>query len=136
MALMPKRTKFRRHMRGTVKGSSSRGSFVSFGKYGLKALEKCYLSVAQIESARKSITNHTKRGGKLWIRAFADKPMTKKPNETRMGGGKGLVSHYASVVRPGKILFELDGVTKQIAREAFAKAASKLPIKAKFVSEE
>ncbi len=134
--LMPKRTKFRRHMRGTVKGNSVRGSFLSFGKYGLKALGTRYLSVAQIEAARKSITHHTKRGGKLWIRVFADKPMTKKPNETRMGGGKGLVSHYASVVRPGKILFELDGVTKQIAQEAFIKAASKLPIKAKIVVEE
>lgn len=136
MALMPKKAKFRRHMRGTVKGNSERGSSVSFGKYALKALGTCYLSVAQIEAARKSITHHTKRGGKLWIRAFADKPMTKKPNETRMGGGKGLVSHYAAIVKPGKILFELDGISKQIAKEAFAKAASKLPIKVKFIVEE
>jgi len=134
---MPKKTKFRRHMKGaTVTGKALRGFSLSFGKYGLKSLGAGVLSVAQIEAARKSITHHTKRGGKLWIRAFADKPITKKPNETRMGGGKGLVSHYASVIRRGKIIFELDGVTKEVAEEAFYKAASKLPVKTKFVFEE
>ncbi|MBU1016551.1 MAG: 50S ribosomal protein L16 [Patescibacteria group bacterium] len=134
--LMPKKTKFRRHMVGAfIKGPAVRGSTVSFGKFALKAESSGILSVAQIEAARKAIAHHTKRSGKLWIRAFADKPITKKPNETRMGGGKGIVSHYGCVVRKGKIIFELAGVSEVLAREAFARASSKLAVKTRFILE-
>lgn len=132
---MPKKTKFRRHMVGVIRGPSSRGSTMAFGDFALKIENTVILSVAQIEAARKSITHHTKRGGKLWIRAFADKPITKKPNETRMGGGKGIVSHYGCVAKKGKIVFELAGVSEAVARQAFAKASSKLPVKTRFVKE-
>ena len=131
---MPKRTKFRRRMVGAaIKGLAVRGSAVVFGEFALKAQSSGILSVAQIEAARKAITHHTKRSGKLWIRVFADKPITKKPNETRMGGGKGVVSHYGAVTKKGKVIFELDGVSEILAKEAFARAASKLSVKTRFV---
>ena len=134
--LMPKRTKHRKMMRGRNRGVSLRGATVSFGEFGLKALERCYLTSRQIEAARKTISGATKRGGKLWIRAFPDKPITKKPIETRMGKGKGGVEYYAAVVKPGKILFEISGVDETLAKEAFKLAAAKLPIKTKVVSVE
>lgn len=134
--LMPKRTKFRKMMRGRNRGVSQRGATVSFGEYGLKALDRCYLTSRQIEAARKTITGATKRGGKLWIRVFPSKPITRKPLETRMGKGKGGVEYYAAVVKPGKILFEISGVEEKLATEAFKLAAAKLPIKTKIVSSE
>lgn len=133
---MPKRTKYRKMMRSRNRGDSTRGFTISFGEYGLKAMERCYLTARQIEAARKTITGATKRGGKLWIRAFPSKPITKKPIETRMGKGKGGVEYYAAVVKPGKILFEISGVEESLAKEAFKLAAAKLPIKTKVVSVE
>lgn len=131
--LIPKRTKYRKHMRGKNRGISSRGSDVSFGEFGLKAIERGQLDSKQIESARKTIAGVTKRGGKIWIRVFPDKAITKKPLEVRMGKGKGEVDHYAVNIKPGKILFELSGVDINLAKDAFIKAAIKLPIKTKFV---
>lgn len=133
--LMPKKVKFRRMMRGTNKGIATRGSTISFGDYALKAADRGLLTSRQIEAARKAISHKTKRGGKLWIRVFPDKPVSKKPNETRMGSGKSPVSHYAAVIKPGKIIFEIAGVTEEVARAAFRRAADKLPIKTKFISE-
>lgn len=121
-------------MRGRNRGESMRGATISFGEYGLKALDRCYLTARQIEAARKTITGATKRGGKLWIRVFPSKPITRKPLETRMGKGKGGVEYYAAVVKPGKILFEISGVDAKLADEAFKLAAAKLPIKTKIVS--
>ena len=132
--LMPKRIKFRRQHRGRMKGHATRGSSVSFGEYGLKALEPCWVTNRQIEAARVAITRHVKRMGKLWIRIFPDKPITKKPAETRMGKGKGPPEGWVAVVRPGKIMFELEGVSLELAREAMKLAAAKLPLKTKFVS--
>ena len=132
--LMPKRTKYRKMMRGRNRGESMRGATISFGEFGLKALDRCYLTARQIEAARKTITGATKRGGKLWIRVFPSKPITRKPLETRMGKGKGGVEYYAAVVKPGKILFEISGVDAKLAAEAFRLAAAKLPIKTKVVS--
>lgn len=134
--LMPKRTKYRKTMRGRNRGVSMRGATISFGEYALKAMDRCYLSSRQIEAARKTITGATKRGGKVWIRIFPDKPITKKALETRMGKGKGAVDHYAAVIKPGKILFEISGIDETLAREAFKLAAAKLPIKTKFISAE
>ena len=121
-------------MRGRNRGESMRGATISFGEFGLKALDRCYLTARQIEAARKTITGATKRGGKLWIRVFPSKPITRKPLETRMGKGKGGVEYYAAVVKPGKILFEISGVDAKLAGEAFKLAAAKLPIKTKVVS--
>ena len=121
-------------MRGRNRGESMRGATISFGEFGLKALDRCYLTARQIEAARKTITGATKRGGKLWIRVFPSKPITRKPLETRMGKGKGGVEYYAAVVKPGKILFEISGVDAKLAAEAFRLAAAKLPIKTKVVS--
>jgi len=132
--LLPKKAKYRRTFRGKMKGISHRGSVIAFGEYGLKSLGRAWVSSRQIEAARKAITHHTKRGGKLWIRVFPDKPVTKKPNEVRMGGGKGGVDHYVAVVKPGRILFEISSVPEELAKEAMARAARKLPIKTKFVS--
>jgi len=131
--LLPKKVKFRKVQRGNNKGLAVRGSTISFGEYALKSVDRCLLTSRQIESARKAITHETKRGGKLWIRVFPDKPVAKKPIETRMGSGKSATDHYAAVIKPGKILFEMAGVTEDIARLALGKAADKLPMKTKFL---
>lgn len=132
--LMPKRTKHRKAHRGRMKGKATRGAQVSFGEFGLQALEPCWLTSRQIEAARRAIVRYVKRGGKLWIRVFPDKPVTAKPAETRMGGGKGNVDHWVAVVKPGRILFEISGVKEEAAREAMRLASHKLPIKTQFVS--
>jgi large subunit ribosomal protein L16 len=131
--LMPKKVKYRKQQRGRMKGFASRGSKVSFGEFGLRAQQPGWITSRQIEAARIAITRKVRRGGKLWIRLFPDKPVTKKPAETRMGKGKGNLEYYVAVVRPGKILFELSGVPKETAQEAFAMASHKLPVKTKFV---
>jgi large subunit ribosomal protein L16 len=134
--LMPKRMKYRRAHRGTMKGQANRGATVAFGDFGLQALEPCWLESRQIEAARRAITHHLKRGGKVWIRVFPDKVVTAKPAETRMGSGKGAPDHYVCVVRPGKILFEVAGVPEALAKEALQLAAHKLPIRTQFVTKE
>jgi large subunit ribosomal protein L16 len=132
--LLPKKTKFRRQFSvRTVKGKAWAGSELSFGDYGLQALTKGLLSSRQIEAARKAIMHHTKRGGKLWVRVFPDKPVSKKPSETRMGGGKSPVDHYAAVIRPGRMIFELSGLAKGQAKEALRRAAQKIPLKTRIV---
>jgi len=131
--LLPKKAKYRKQFRGKMKGIARRGSSLSFGQFGLKALEPCWITSRQIEAARKSIVHQTKRGGKLWIRIFPDKPVTKKPAEVRMGSGKGAVDHYAAVVRPGRIIFELAGVEETVAVEALERAAQKFSIKTKVI---
>jgi len=128
--------KFRKAFRGRLKGKAYRGAEIAFGDYGLQALEPAWITSRQIEAARRAIVRHVKRGGKLWIRIFPDKPVTKKPAETRMGSGKGSVDHYVAVVKPGRILFEISGVSEEVAREAFRLASHKLPIKTQFVSKE
>jgi large subunit ribosomal protein L16 len=132
--LMPKRVKYRKQMRGRMKGKASRGVEVSFGEYGLQALEPCWITSRQIEAARRAMVRHVKRRGKLWIRIFPDKPVTSKPAETRMGKGKGAVDHWVAVVKPGRILFEIAGVDEDLAREAMHLAAYKLPIKTQFIA--
>jgi len=132
--LMPKRVKYRKQQRGRRKGKAYRGSEISFGEFGIKALEPAWLTNKQIEAARVAVTRHIKRGGKVWIRIFPDKPVTVKPAETRMGKGKGAPDHWVAVVKPGRILLELEGVTLRLAREALDLASAKLPIKTKFVS--
>lgn len=131
--LMPKRFKYRKAHRGRMKGKATRGNEVDFGEIGLQALEPCWMTSRQIEAARRAIMHHIKRTGKLWIRVFPDKPVTKKAAETRMGGGKGNVDHYVAVVRPGLVLFELGGVQEDVAREAMRLAAHKLPIKTQII---
>ena len=133
--LLPKKAKYRKRFKGRIKGAAQRGNRLDFGEYGLKALEPCWLSSRQIEAARKAITHHTKRGGKLWIRIFPDKPVTKKPAEVRMGGGKGPVDHYVAVVKPGRVIFELAGVEEKLAVGALERAAQKLPIKTKVIKQ-
>ena len=132
--LMPKRVKYRKMHRGRMRGRASRGAEVAFGEFGLQALEPCWMTSRQIEAARRAIVRHVRRGGKLWIRVFPDKPVTQKAAETRMGGGKGAVDHYAAVVKPGRILFELAGVQEDVAREAMRLASHKLPIKTQLVT--
>jgi large subunit ribosomal protein L16 len=134
--LMPKRVKHRKQQRGRMKGKATRGSTIVFGEYGLKALEPKWLTNRQIEAARVAITRHIKRVGKLWIRIFPDKPVTVKPAETRMGKGKGAPEYWVAVIKPGRILFELEGVPQDIAKHAMALASSKLPLKTKFVQRE
>ena len=135
--LQPKRVKYRRAFRGSRAGIATRGSSIKYGNFALKSLESGWLSARQIESARRAMTHYTKRGGRLWIRVFPDKPVTKKPPETRMGSGKGMVDHYVAVIKPGTILFEMGGVDQVIAAEAMRRAAAKLPVQVKFlVSEE
>ncbi len=134
--LMPKKVKFRRTMRGTNKGLATRGASIAFGEYGLKAEARGLLTSRQIESARKAISHKTKRGGRVWIRIFPDKPIVKKPNETRMGSGKSPVSHYAAIIKPGRVLFEIAGVPEEVARAALKRAADKLPIKTRFITSE
>jgi large subunit ribosomal protein L16 len=132
--LMPKRVKYRKQQRGRRRGKAYRGSDMNFGEFGIKALEPAWLTNKQIEAARVALTRHIKRGGKVWIRIFPDKPVTVKPAETRMGKGKGAPDHWVAVVKPGRILFELEGVTAQLAREALSLASAKLPIKTRFVT--
>lgn len=134
--LLPKRVKYRRVHRGRMKGKATRGNTISYGEYGLVALEPAWIKSNQIEAARVALTRYTKRGGKVWIKIFPDKPVTEKPAETRMGSGKGSPEYWVSVVKPGRVLFELSGVSEEIAREALRLAAHKLPIKCKFVKKE
>lgn len=134
--LMPKRVKYRKKQRGKMKGNAQSGNYVAFGKYGLKALESGWITSRQIEASRIAITRHVKRGGKVWIRIFPDKPVTKKPAETRMGKGKGTPEYWVAVVRPGRVMFELEGVPEDLAKEAMRLASHKLPIKTKFVMSE
>lgn len=133
MLLAPSRTKYRRQHRGRMKGEAHRGSTLAFGQYGLQALEPCWMEARQIESARIALTRFMKRGGKVWIRIFPDKPITAKPAETRMGSGKGAVDHWVAVVKPGRIIFEIGGVSEEIAKEAIRLASHKLPVKTRFV---
>ncbi len=132
--LQPKRTKFRKMHKGRNRGLALRGSSVSFGEFGLKATERGELTARQIESARRAIARYVKRGGKLWIRVFPDKPITQKPLEVRMGSGKGNVEYWVALIQPGKMLYEIEGVPEEIAREAFRLAASKLPIQTTFIN--
>lgn len=132
--LMPKRVKFRRAQRGRMKGAATRGASVAFGDYGLKALEPGWISARQIEAARVALTRLMKREGKVWIRIFPDKPVSKKPAETRMGSGKGAPEFWVAVIKPGRIMFEVGGINREMAKEALILAAHKLPIKTKFVS--
>ena len=134
--LMPKRTKFRRVQRGRMKGKATRGNFVSNGSYGLQALEPGWITSNQIEAARIAMTRYIKRGGQVWIKIFPDKPVTEKPAETRMGSGKGSPEYWVAVVKPGRVMFEMDGVPEEIAREAIRLAAHKLPIKCKCVKKD
>ena len=134
--LMPKKVKFRKMQKGRMRGKAWRGSSLSFGDFGLKATECGYVTDRQIEAARIAMTRHIKRGGKVWIRLFPDKPITRKPAETRMGSGKGAPDHWVCVVRPGRILFELEGVSKEIANEALMLGARKLSIMSRFVMRE
>jgi large subunit ribosomal protein L16 len=131
--LQPKRVKHRKQHKGRIRGNAERGSTIAFGSFGLKALEPIWITNRQIEAARQALTRHMKREGNVWIRIFPDKPITAKPAEVRMGKGKGSLEYWAAVVKPGRILFEADGVPEQVAREAFELAAQKLPIKLKFV---
>ena len=132
--LMPKKVKYRKQQRGRMKGKAWRGSEIAFGQFGLKVMEPGWISDRQIEASRIAMTRFIKRGGKVWIRLFPDKPVTKKPAETRMGKGKGAPEFWVAVVRPGKVIFEMEGVKEDIAREAMRLAANKLPIQTKFVS--
>jgi large subunit ribosomal protein L16 len=134
--LMPKRVKYRKQFRGRMKGVARRGADVQFGDYGLQALEPAWITSRQIEAARRAIVRHIKRRGKVWIRVFPDKPVTKKPAETRMGKGKGSVDHWVAVVKPGRVMFELAGVSEEAAREAMRLASHKLPIKTRFLIRE
>jgi large subunit ribosomal protein L16 len=134
--LQPKRVKYRKTQRGRMKGKAWRGSTLSFGDFGLKAMEPCWITDRQIEAARIAMTRHIKRGGKVWIRLFPDKSVTSKPAEVRMGGGKGAPDRWVAVIKPGKILFEMEGVTKELAQEAMRLAAMKLPCPVKFVTRE
>ena len=132
--LQPKRTKFRKQMKGRNRGLAHRGSNVSFGEFGLKATERGQITARQIEAGRRAITRHIKRGGKIWIRVFPDKPITKKPLEVRQGKGKGSVEYWVCQIQPGRMLYEMEGVAEPVAREAFRLAAAKLPFATSFVS--
>lgn len=134
MLLAPSRTKYRRQHRGRMKGNAQRGSALAFGEFGLQAQEACWLEARQIESARIALTRFMKRGGKVWIRVFPDKPISAKPAETRMGSGKGAVDHWVAVVKPGRIIFEIGGVSEEIAKEAVRLASHKLPIATRFIT--
>lgn len=134
--LLPKRVKYRRVMRGRMKGKATRGNVVTYGEYGLQASEPAWITSRQIEAARIAMTRYTKRGGKVWIKIFPDKPVTRKPAETRMGSGKGSPEYWVAVVKPGRVLFEIAGVPEETAREAMRLAMHKLPIKCKFVKRE
>ena len=134
MLLAPSRTQYRRQHRGRMKGEAHRGNTLAFGEFGLQALEACWMEARQIESARIALTRFMKRGGKVWIRVFPDKPSTAKPAETRMGSGQGAVDHWVAVVKPGRIIFEIGGVSEEIAKEAVRLASHKLPVKSRFIT--
>lgn len=134
--LMPKRTKYRRVQRGRMKGAASRGNKVSYGEFGIQAMEPGWITGNQIEAARVAMTRYIKRGGQVWIKIFPDKPISKKPAGTRMGSGKGAPEYWVAVVKPGRVMFEIGGVADEVAREAMRLAANKLPIKCKFVSKQ
>ncbi len=134
MLLAPSRTKYRRQHRGRMKGQAMRGSTISFGEFGVQALEACWMEARQIEAARIALTRFMKRGGKVWIRVFPDKPISAKPAETRMGSGKGAVDHWVAVVKPGRIIFEIAGVSEEVAKEAARLAGHKLPVKTRFIT--
>ncbi|MBI2263247.1 50S ribosomal protein L16 [Candidatus Berkelbacteria bacterium] len=134
--LFPKKLKFRKQRRGVMKGKAQVGYTLSFGRFGLKIMEQGWLTSRQIEAARRAVTRYIKRGGKVWIRVFPDKPITKQPAETGMGGGKGALDHFVVPILPGRVIFELDGVSLETAREAFRLGAAKLPFKTKFLSKE
>ena len=131
---MPKRVKYRRVHRGRMTGKALRGNSISYGDYAIQALEPCWMTANQIESARRAMTRYIKRGGKIWIKVFPDKPVTKKPAEVRMGSGKGAPEYWVAVVKPGRVLFEMSGVPVDVAREAMRLAAHKLPVKTKFIT--
>jgi ribosomal protein L16 len=133
---MPKRVKYRRVHRGRMTGKALRGNTISYGDYAIQALEPCWMTANQIESARRAMTRYIKRGGKIWIKVFPDKPVTKKPAEVRMGSGKGAPEYWVAVVKPGRVLFEMSGVPVDVAREAMRLAAHKLPVKTKFITRE
>ncbi|MBN1891842.1 MAG: 50S ribosomal protein L16 [Clostridiales bacterium] len=134
--LLPKRVKHRKQMRGRMTGKATRGNFVAYGDFGIYALDPCWITSNQIESARIAINRYVKRGGKVWIKIFPDKPVTAKPAETRMGSGKGSPDHWVAVVKPGRVLFEIAGVSEEVAREAMRLASHKLPCKTKFIAKE
>ena len=134
--LMPKRVKRRRVFRGRMKGKAHRGNFLAYGDYGLVAIDPAWVTSQQIEAARIALTRYTKRGGQVWIKIFPDKPVTEKPAETRMGSGKGSPEYWVAVVKPGRVLFEVKGVTEEVAREALRLASHKLPLKTKFIKRE
>ena len=134
--LMPKRVKYRRVQRGRMRGKASRGNFIAYGQYGIVATEPCWITANQIEAARVAMNRYMKRGGKVWIKIFPDKPVTKKPAETRMGSGKGAPEYWVAVVKPGRVLFEIAGVDEATAREAIRLASHKLPCKTKFIARE
>ena len=131
--LMPKRVKYRKVHRGRMKGKAMRGNELAYGEYGIKALEPCWITSNQIEAARRAMTRYIRRGGNIWIKIFPDKPVTEKPAETRMGSGKGNPEYWVAVVKPGRVLFEMGGVSEEVAREAMRLASMKLPIRTKFV---
>jgi len=133
--LLPKKQKYRKRFKGSFKGVSVAGSKLNFGSFGLKAVERKFITSRQIEAARRAMTRYVQKGGQIWIRIFPDHPLTKKPAEVKMGGGKGAVDHYAARVLPGRIMFEIDGVSDEIARHALTLAAHKLPVKSKIISE-
>ena len=133
---MPKRVKYRRVHRGRMTGKALRGNTISYGDYAIQALEPCWMTANQIESARRAMTRYIKRGGKIWIKVFPDKPVTKKPAEVRMGSGKGAPEYWVAVIKPGRVLFEMSGVPVDVAREAMRLAAHKLPVKTKFITRE
>ena len=132
--MQPKRTKFRKQFKGRNRGLAQRGNTVAFGEYGLKATDRCRLTARQIEAARRAISRHVKRGGRIWIRVFPDKPISQKPAEVRMGNGKGNPEYYVAEIQPGKVIYEITGVPEALAREAFALAAAKLPLRTTFVA--
>jgi large subunit ribosomal protein L16 len=134
--LLPKRVKYRKQHRGRMKGMATRGNFVAYGDYGIASTEPCWITANQIEAARIAINRYVKRGGQVWIKIFPDKPVTAKPAETRMGSGKGSPEYWVAVVKPGRVLFEISGVTEEIAKEAMRLAGHKLPCKTKFIAKE
>ena len=134
--LSPRRTKFRKQQRGRMKGNANRGNRIDFGDFALQAIEPCWITSRQIEAARRAMTRYVRRGGKIWIRIFPDKPVTMRPAETRMGSGKGSPEFWVAVVKPGRIMFEIAGISEEVAREAMRLAAQKLPIKTKFIRRE
>ena len=134
--LMPKRVKYRKKQRGRMKGNAQKGNYIAFGHFGLKTLDSAWITSRQIEAARVAMTRYIKRGGKVWIRIFPDKPVTQKPAETRMGKGKGSPEYWVAVVKPGRVMFEIEGVEEQVAKEAMRLASHKLPVKTKFIVRE